>query len=356
MSRVLIVDDALDLGRLLKTALSLVDKAMPVVVMPSAEEAMLEASRESIDLLVTDIRLPGMSGLELVKKIRNRLPAVKVIMITGMTDDTLLEQAQALKVDEFLFKPMSIPEFMDAARRCLGMASPEAQKEAVEVEKANIHLSERLVKMRQTLEAMSVMLLDGQGKTLSRVGDFPSPDFTVRWVPVLMNAFNGSARISTMLGQPFPEHVLYFRGTKFNLVLAPLGDLALVVALLPDPEALRVAQVFEELLEVRHDLVKILGDLGVMKPIVVTTSTPQAQAILEGSVKEMETVTEEEVEPLAVDIDALFKNERVKTMPQELNDFWETAAGKLPNTPPGPGALSYDQAKRLGLTPEDKGR
>src|SRR5512136_415475 len=117
MPRTLIVDDALDLGRLLQAALKMMAPDMPTVVVPSAEEAMLEATREPpIDLLVTDIRLPGMTGLELVKKIRTRIPGLKVIMITGMTDDNLVDQARELKVDEFLFKPMDISEFVDAAK------------------------------------------------------------------------------------------------------------------------------------------------------------------------------------------------------------------------------------------------
>ena len=58
MKHVLIVDDALDLGRLLQTALVMLDPAMPVVVVPSAEEAILEATRHQLDLLITDLNSP----------------------------------------------------------------------------------------------------------------------------------------------------------------------------------------------------------------------------------------------------------------------------------------------------------
>ncbi len=66
MKRVLIVDDAIDLGRLLQDAVKTAHPEVPILVVPSAEEALLEFSRLTVDLLITDIRLPGMSGLELI--------------------------------------------------------------------------------------------------------------------------------------------------------------------------------------------------------------------------------------------------------------------------------------------------
>jgi CheY-like chemotaxis protein len=75
MKRVLIVDDALELGRFLQAALKTLRPPVESVLVPSAEEAILESSQTAPDLLVADIRLPGISGLELVRKIRNRTPS-----------------------------------------------------------------------------------------------------------------------------------------------------------------------------------------------------------------------------------------------------------------------------------------
>ncbi len=68
MKRILIADDALELGRLLQTVFLTLDPKLSIQVVPSAEEALLESSRKPIDLLVSDVRLPGMSGLDLVRK------------------------------------------------------------------------------------------------------------------------------------------------------------------------------------------------------------------------------------------------------------------------------------------------
>ena len=98
MKRVIIVDDALDLGRVLQTLMLTVSTELSISVVPSAEEAVLEASRRPVELLVSDIRLPGISGLELVKKIRQKQPGVKVIFITGLSDGPVVQQAHTIEL------------------------------------------------------------------------------------------------------------------------------------------------------------------------------------------------------------------------------------------------------------------
>ena len=128
MKRVLIVDDSLELGRWLQTALTQMDSQIQATVYPSGEEALLDSSRRPVDVLVTDIRLAGISGLELVRKIRKRYPGVRVIVITGMQDMSLEKQAKELGIDAFFRKPMDIPSFLEAVNVCLrvetGLAAP----------------------------------------------------------------------------------------------------------------------------------------------------------------------------------------------------------------------------------------
>ena len=65
MKYITIVDDARDLGRVLQTLMLTITKDLAISVVPSAEEALLYSGQHPIDLLVTDIRLPGISGLDL---------------------------------------------------------------------------------------------------------------------------------------------------------------------------------------------------------------------------------------------------------------------------------------------------
>jgi two-component system response regulator (stage 0 sporulation protein F) len=87
---VLIVDDQKDVSRLLRSALETIEQGLEVSEAPSGEEAVLEATRVKVDLLIADFRLPGITGVELMKKIRTRNPEVKVIMVTGISEPKLL--------------------------------------------------------------------------------------------------------------------------------------------------------------------------------------------------------------------------------------------------------------------------
>jgi two-component system, chemotaxis family, chemotaxis protein CheY len=76
----------------------------------SGEEALeyLQGFRQEPLLVLTDINMPGMSGLELLQQIKTRLekPPPKVMMITAFGDDDNFNQAMKLGADDFLTKPL----------------------------------------------------------------------------------------------------------------------------------------------------------------------------------------------------------------------------------------------------------
>ena len=71
---------------MLRSGLESLGSVVKVTDIPSGEEAILVSSRQHFDLLVADVRLAGMSGLELMQKARQRNSDLKVILITGLTD------------------------------------------------------------------------------------------------------------------------------------------------------------------------------------------------------------------------------------------------------------------------------
>src|SRR5690606_5621945 len=109
--KVLIIDDSFDITRVLKSAVFTLDPEIEVFVTPSAEEAMLEISKGNLDLIITDIRLPGISGLEMLRKIRDRHPTVRIMMMSGISDVDIDEKAREAGADIFLRKPIEMPVF-----------------------------------------------------------------------------------------------------------------------------------------------------------------------------------------------------------------------------------------------------
>lgn len=130
IKRILIVDDQHEIRQVLRAALLTLPARIEVTDAPSGEEAMLIISLQFFDLLVIDIRLVGLSGLELMQQVKKRNPAIKMILMTGSTDEALREKVVGAKPDAFFYKPIEIPEFLEMVMRLLGEhAVPEPRFE-----------------------------------------------------------------------------------------------------------------------------------------------------------------------------------------------------------------------------------
>lgn len=82
-----------------------------------ASEALAALRRPGADLLLTDIEMPGMTGLELATRVRDELPAVKVIILTTFARAGYLRRALEAGVRGYLLKDAPSGELADAIRR-----------------------------------------------------------------------------------------------------------------------------------------------------------------------------------------------------------------------------------------------
>ncbi|PDW04452.1 roadblock/LC7 domain-containing protein [Candidatus Viridilinea mediisalina] len=106
VKRILVVDDDPNIRRIVSLALS-DDSPYEVHAVASAEAALLHIARQPVDLLFTDIRMPGMNGLELVQRVRELDPTTAVIVFTVSPQDLTPDRAALLKIDCLLEKPVS---------------------------------------------------------------------------------------------------------------------------------------------------------------------------------------------------------------------------------------------------------
>lgn len=157
---ILLVDDQRDILRLLRAALNTIGHELDIIEAPSGEEALLEASRRHIDLLVADYLLPGMNGIELMHKIRARHPDVKVILVTGLSDrkarDAMIDAGAVAMFD----KPIPLADFLDSVERSLGLVRTIFPPESVDKPvPQQSRLSDLLANFRQDVRAEAVFLL-----------------------------------------------------------------------------------------------------------------------------------------------------------------------------------------------------
>ncbi|MGO9008171.1 MAG: response regulator [Beijerinckiaceae bacterium] len=122
----LVVDDDPAVSKSIDRVLS--NKGYAVITAGSGEEALRKLNEEKYDVVYTDIRMPGLSGLEVAEQIKAQRPWTPVVIITGYGTDAAESRAKAAGVVGFLHKPLS-PEMIEGSARD-ALAAPAAAAEA----------------------------------------------------------------------------------------------------------------------------------------------------------------------------------------------------------------------------------
>lgn len=122
--RVLVVDDEAALVTLLSDAL--VDLGYAVHGCPSgvAAREALRAAPDAFDVMVTDERMPGLSGIELARQARALRPAMPIVLVSGFLGGRIAAQAREAGITEVLKKPLSTRELAVVLARLLGPPAP----------------------------------------------------------------------------------------------------------------------------------------------------------------------------------------------------------------------------------------
>jgi CheY-like chemotaxis protein len=117
LKKVLVVDDDPVVGKSIDRVLS--EKGYAVITALNAEEALWKLAEANYDLVYTDIRMPGMDGIELAEHVKERRPWVPVVIVTGYGTDANEARARKAGVSSFLHKPLSPELIEDSARDAL---------------------------------------------------------------------------------------------------------------------------------------------------------------------------------------------------------------------------------------------
>ena len=117
-ARVLVVDDEASIRDLLTKTLALDEYDVDTASDASTALGLVRASK--YDLLIADLRMPGMDGLTLIRQVKRVRSELPVIIITGFSSESSAIEAVNLGVASYLRKPFAIPEVLAAARKALG--------------------------------------------------------------------------------------------------------------------------------------------------------------------------------------------------------------------------------------------
>jgi len=112
LRKVLVVDDDPVVGKSFDRVLS--GKGYAVITASSGQEALNKLDAEDYDVVYTDIKMPGMSGLEMAEQVKARRPWLPVVIVTGYGSPDNEARAEAAGVSGFLRKPLS-PEMIEGS-------------------------------------------------------------------------------------------------------------------------------------------------------------------------------------------------------------------------------------------------
>ncbi len=107
-AKILVADDEAMMRNLILKILE--SEGYQVSVVSSADEALEKLKDETYDLLLTDVKMPGMTGFDLLKQVKVEWPGTAVIIMTGYGDAYSVKEALLLGADEYLSKPFKRQE------------------------------------------------------------------------------------------------------------------------------------------------------------------------------------------------------------------------------------------------------
>ena len=112
---ILLVDDEADFVETMVKRFGI--RKMPIDSAKSGQEALSALAAKDYDVIILDVRMPGMDGLEVLKLIRARAPLTEVIMLTGHASLEAGMQGMNLGAYDYVLKPADFDDLLDKVRK-----------------------------------------------------------------------------------------------------------------------------------------------------------------------------------------------------------------------------------------------
>jgi DNA-binding response OmpR family regulator len=236
-SNILVVDDEPDARQSLTDILKL--EGHNVTSAPNGQAAVEYVRTHPIDLMIVDLRMPGMDGLEVVQVVNQISPDTEVILLTAFGSTETAIQALRLRIHDYLLKPASPAQVLASVKKGLARRSSRSRvsaiavntdvDEAVEVfslkDGTTVDLSRRQIKHKNKVEHLTPaegrllrILIENEGKVFSHrelVLLVQGYDTTQREAPEILRPLVSRLRHKLDQFPSLSERVVSVRGTGY---------------------------------------------------------------------------------------------------------------------------------------------
>lgn len=188
-AKIMVVDDEKRICHNVEKILS--QSNYEVIQALSADEALKKMTQESFSLLISDIVMPGMNGLELLKLVKKQWPLTKAIMMTAYASTDTASKAIRLGALDYIPKPFTPDELrttveLALAEKLVEASTSETEREAIDTKAADIPLDRTIIDVDMPFDREEVAKYTGEDYTKS-LGPSDMPVVEVQPPETLVN-------------------------------------------------------------------------------------------------------------------------------------------------------------------------
>lgn len=126
MPKLMVVDVEAEICNFIKSFFE--ERDFEVVYAYNSLDALPMVEREKPDVMLLDIKLPGMSGLDALPYIKSIHPGTKIVIVTNIDDESKMAEAMAKGAEGYLTKPLLLEDLLETVKRICGGSENESPK------------------------------------------------------------------------------------------------------------------------------------------------------------------------------------------------------------------------------------
>lgn len=174
---ILIVDDEEAVLYVLRNSLLKIGHDYRILTAMDGTSALKYFEKYQIDLVITDYRMSGMNGLELIETILSVQPHTRMILITGFGTDEIEAEANRLHVFAYLKKPIDLNTLRFTVRQALGEDIRPESEGTITTTNINLYYKQMIEQLQREIDARCILLANIEDKsylTAGQLGSLPA--------------------------------------------------------------------------------------------------------------------------------------------------------------------------------------
>ncbi len=261
--RVLVVDDESTFSTAIADTLQSLGEGYVVDTADNGSVAWNKIQNEVYELVITDLRMPQVGGLELMEKIRSNGINTRMILMTAYGSEDVKNQAKQLNVARYMPKPIDIDDLIDAAREVLNTSDEAREPLEGNIQEKIENITLKLDKLRQEISAHCIILANAEGQPITYAGFVE--EFDIPITTALIGAGHASFfELARNMSEDCVFNLMYNEGSKWNTFSTSVcKDLFLVIVFERERAQTPIGMVWFSAKRTITELLDIMMDLQI---------------------------------------------------------------------------------------------